>query len=897
VANIAELTVKVGADITGALSGFSRVESAMGAMGSGGGRALGALGTAAAASGALVVGAAAAAGAAGVKMAGDLEQAVANISTIKPDIDTSAVFASLNEMSTRIPQSAAQLGDALYNVFSSLDVTTEQGTKLVEQFAQGAVGAQTDAQTFGTAIMGVMNAYGTSVEDASHISDVFFNTVNKGVVTGQELAASLGPVTQSAKAAGVDINTLGAMIAGVTKEGGPAAQNINNLNNLFEKVTTKEAQKAIHDLGVKTKDAQGNFRPILDVMGDLKGKLGGMTESARALALQGIFPDAQARQGAQTIISQLDFVKDALNENITTTGSAASAYEKMSATFNSQTKLLENTFNAMLTTVGAAILPHLTPLITALAQGLPGAFAAIQTAAAPAVAFLQGSVLPVFASIAGTLAGMFKGGEDWVSFGDAMMEVGRIVAAALPGIVTQLQAWGQAFIDFIAPFVPPMLTALAQMAAGVFAWITAQAPGIITTLATWGVAFIDWIAPYIPGALVALGGLIAGIVGWIAEQMPAILATLQRWGEAFVAWVEPMIPPALAALGALAVGVLGWIGEQIPGILAQLETWANAFMEWVGPATTQLLTTLGTLATAVLGWLTEQAPTFLERLIAEWIPSFVDWVATAIPKVVKALEGIGTAIGTWIATEGPKLKTAADALGAAIVQGIQAGVTRLAGALIGQLTALGTQALDAAKKALGVASPSKRFRDEVGKPMVEGWVQGIRDESPALFGEITKLGQGAVTAGQKSLADFGKIVDSKSLGALASGASGGSKTMSPGKSYGDFGAIGKPIYPYIYPGANYESASPFGLGDSFTDSGAGKSLSGSGKGGAIEAETVSVTSTGPVKLESTMQQVQIVLNLPGGSQIVAMVLAEPPAVAALADGINQYNQLTGARGG
>ena len=61
--------------------------------------------------------------------------------------------------------------------------------------------------------MGVMNAYGLSAEDATHVSDVFFNTVNKGVVTGPELAASLGPVTQSAKAAGVGLNEMGAMIA------------------------------------------------------------------------------------------------------------------------------------------------------------------------------------------------------------------------------------------------------------------------------------------------------------------------------------------------------------------------------------------------------------------------------------------------------------------------------------------------------------------------------------------------------------------------------------------------------------------------------------------------------------------------------------------------------------
>src|ERR1041385_8605929 len=98
----------------------------------------------------------------------------------------------------------------------------------------------TDAETFGTAVIGVMNAYKLSVADADHISDVFFNTVNKGVVTGQELARGLGVASAAAKQFGVDFDTLGALIVGVTKEGGEAAQNINNLVNLFSKITTAD---------------------------------------------------------------------------------------------------------------------------------------------------------------------------------------------------------------------------------------------------------------------------------------------------------------------------------------------------------------------------------------------------------------------------------------------------------------------------------------------------------------------------------------------------------------------------------------------------------------------------------------------------------------------------------
>ncbi len=330
---------------------------------------------------------------------GDLEQSIANISTIKPDIDTSGVFKSLNEMQTRIPQTASQLADSMYNIFSSVDVTQEQAIALTETFAQGAVGAATSAETFGTAALGVMNAYGLAASDAAHISDVFFNTVNKGVVTGQELASSLGPVTQSAKAAGVSLDELGGFIAGVTKEGGPAAQNINNLSNLFQKITTTDAQTAINQLGVATVDGTGKFRPMVDILGDLKVRLGGMTQAAKLSAIQNIFPDAQARQGAMTIMSQLDMVKAAIESNRTATGVAADAYTKMSSTFNAQSALLSNTFHSMLTTIAAEVLPSVTPMISAFSQSLPGAF----NTAGEAVAFLQRHAVdlaPVLGAIA-----------------------------------------------------------------------------------------------------------------------------------------------------------------------------------------------------------------------------------------------------------------------------------------------------------------------------------------------------------------------------------------------------------------------------------------------------------------------------------------------------------------
>ncbi len=329
-------------------------------------------------SGPLIVGALLAVGAAaakmaehGVRSAADLQHAVAAIATIKPDLDTSALTKTLNDMSTRIPQSSKAIAESVYDIFSSIDnISAEAATGLAETFAKGATAAQTDAKTFGTAVSGVLNAYKLDVSDASKVSDVFFNTVNRGVVTGPELAASLGPAIAAAKNLGVSYEEAFAMIVGATKEGGPAAQNINNFTNLMAKLNTKEATADFALLGITIADSAGKLRSPIEVLRDLKGRLDGMTEAGKAAALLNIFPDIQARQGAQVIMSQLDAVDTALAENRTQTDSTAKAYKTMSETAVAQGELLKNTWTALSVDVADVALPAINTALGAVAGGV-----------------------------------------------------------------------------------------------------------------------------------------------------------------------------------------------------------------------------------------------------------------------------------------------------------------------------------------------------------------------------------------------------------------------------------------------------------------------------------------------------------------------------------------------
>lgn len=293
-----------------------------------------------------------------IEKAGKLQTSVQNSLSIKPQLDTQKFYKDLSELQTRVPKSAAEMAEASYDIFSSIEVTQREALSLVEKFSKGATAAVTDTKTWGTAVMGVMNAYKLTVEDVDHVQDVFFNTIKSGVVNGQELASSLGVVTQASKNAGVSLDEMGALIAAVTKEGGNASQNINNLANTLQKLPTKETTKALHAMGVEVLDQNKNFRPILDVLHDLDDKLKQMSQGDRSKWLQAIFPDAQARTGLQTILSQLQFVEDQLKTNQTEAGAAGDAYRTMSETYEVAAKLQEGAMNHLQEAIGNLIITH-----------------------------------------------------------------------------------------------------------------------------------------------------------------------------------------------------------------------------------------------------------------------------------------------------------------------------------------------------------------------------------------------------------------------------------------------------------------------------------------------------------------------------------------------------------
>lgn len=90
-------------------------------------------------------------------------------------------------------------------------------------------------------------------------------------------------------------------------------------------------------------------------------------------------------------------------------------------------------------------------------------------------------------------------------------------------------------------------------------------------------------------------------------------------------------------------------------------------------------------------------------------------------------------------------------IGRNIVQGIIRGITGSASSLFSSLKNLATNALTSAKNALGIESPSKEFRDEVGRYIAEGIAVGITENTSLATDAADKMAQDVLTSAKNGM--------------------------------------------------------------------------------------------------------------------------------------------------
>jgi hypothetical protein len=205
---------------------------------------------------------------------------------------------------------------------------------------------------------------------------------------------------------------------------------------------------------------------------------------------------------------------------------------------------------------------------------------------------------------------------------------------------------------------PQISAALGAMLQKLITWVADMAPVVAAQMVEWGQAFIAWIGPLIPPLLREVGNMIGKLANWLLDEgLPMMVEKLVEFGNAFVDWVGPQIPPLLVELTKLLVVIGEWLlTEAVPKITELALKLAWALTGWAWDLSIDLIKGLAAsfleIAKKIPGWALDFAKwgadlgsSMVTKIIHWWYVEMPMMLAEKVLDIGSKMAGFGRDLG------------------------------------------------------------------------------------------------------------------------------------------------------------------------------------------------------------------------------------------------------------
>jgi TP901 family phage tail tape measure protein len=384
-----------------------------------------------------------------VKKAGDFEKQMRNVNSIAKlsEADYRHLSQSVLDLAGKTAQSPKVLAEGLYSLVSS-GFNASDSLKILQASAFAATAGLTTTEVSAKAVSAVLNAYRLPASQAGHVSDVLFETVNRGVLTFEELSKSIGDVLPFAAALGVQLPEVGAAVSTMTKEGINAPETMTRLRRVIQSFIkpSKDMSAAIKETGASSAEALVHQR-------GLEGAVAAVikTTDGQKTSIAKLFPDIRALGGALALTGKN--AKGA-QQDLKAFQDTAGATQKV---FHEQAKGAEFAGKELVSSIESGAIAIGDKFLPMLAHGAQGLAQALQQAAKDGtLTNVAHDMLSVFSTL-GTAAGDIAPPLEHIA--GAFVDIGKGLGLTNPDELAALAAGFLAFKG--AAFVTPILLAAA----------------------------------------------------------------------------------------------------------------------------------------------------------------------------------------------------------------------------------------------------------------------------------------------------------------------------------------------------------------------------------------------------------------------------------------------------
>lgn len=294
-----------------------------------------------------------------------------------------------------------------------------------------------------------------------------------------------------------------------------------------------------------------------------------------------------------------------------------------------------------------------------------------------------------------------------------IMELGSGLMAYAPQLISAAERILQSIAQFIVNNLPLIVQAAIQ---------------IVTQLATS-------IVNAIPSLLSSVIKVMEGILGFVVDNLPIIVESAVEIITQLCTSLVSLIPELIPVVTNIIMSFFNFVVNNLPtivqaaiqvmitlvnGIIAQIPTLIPAVIQIISQIFNSIVSNLPTIIAGAI-----QIITTLAMGLIQAIPHII----AAIPQIVTAI------IDGFINTDWASV-------GSNIISGIGSGIAAAASGLVNIAVNAARNAINAVKSWLGIASPSKRAKKEIGKWILPGIGEGVEETAPELNEKMEDAAEG-----------------------------------------------------------------------------------------------------------------------------------------------------------
>lgn len=645
------------------------------------------------------------------------------------DLDN-VTFDQMIQAIHKVQQNLGITGTSAKEASTTIEGSVNSAKAAWENFEAGVISANDLVDTFWTAAKNILNNLGQMIPRLG----------KTGMDVVESLSSKIGESVPQLKGFADAVGNV------ADKLGSMDSDQLMNLGKMS--AVLLGAAPAFSVIGKST----GTFGDVLDGLGDISG---GVTAKLNKLPGDVKSLGAKLQSGAKVF---------------------GNARDAILLPFQDLSPKLSGIFSKMTGSISSGPIGKLVGDFTEIPKGIASSFGQI----GPAISRKFPKAISALNSFGSQVSGVFgvitNGATGFGSLlGHAFGQVLPKVSGFASQFVGYLGVAGDAFAPILskaASFIPHLITCMnfaalaAVVAVGLgllYSQFGTQIDQLLLLAQTKGPEIIsnlgNGITAAIPGLMEQGTTLILGLVNAITANLPSLISA----GISIIATLVSSLASQLPQLIPAGVNMILTLAEALIDNLPQLISSGLKLMLGLAQGIANAIPQVAAKAPVIIGKLASTIITNLPKIIQTGV-KIITQLAVGLVQGIPALLGKIPSMISQIRNAFTSVNW--GSVGLNIIKGIASGIAGAVGHLISAATSAASSALDAIKSKLGIHSPSRVFRDQVGKMMALG--MGIGFEKNIPVGSMSAGVQKAVQSLQRSVQITTSVNPDKTVGGINS---------------------------------------------------------------------------------------------------------------------------------